>query len=73
MPALDRVYQEGEQVGVMSDYRHVHWEVLVDKLTVDPLKWVTGELGPAGASAGGGMGGLLIVGLLLYAASDGRR
>jgi len=72
LPAVDRVYEEGEQVGVMSDARHVHWQVTIDKEPVDPLLWVTGRLGPP-ASDGGGWGILLVIGGILYASQNGRR
>ena len=73
LPAVDRIYEEGEQVGVMSDARHVHWQVDIDRAPVDPLLWVTGRLGPPGGSGGAGWGVLLVIGGILYASRNGRR
>lgn len=63
-PAVGRVYQPGEQVGVVGAPRHLHWEVRRGEAapwprstrradTVDPLAWLAAETPAPGAPSEG--------------------
>lgn len=67
MPTEGREYKEGDQLGVMSSARHVHWEVSTKGKRYDPVAWLQGKL----VTTGGGQSGLLL--LLLLLMMSGRR